>query len=278
MKICNCIDQREIDIHIDQWFNANMCAVLGAIINQLKDKGLTVSVTPGPASEIFSKNGFVKIIDSSAEILPDTHGTTIPYREYRAKSKEDKKFAGDINDIWSLCMKEFNFTDETLKISFLESLSEIFTNSKTHSGSDKIYTCGQYYPTKQIIEFTIADSGIGIQSSVNSYLKKMNQEQLIASDAIEWALQEGNTTMDTADTPGGLGLSVLFDFMQENGGKMQIVANDGYWCLENKNITKWNLDEAFKGTIVNIAIHMKDENEERRINTSGGEQNEHNHD
>ncbi|MDR4507873.1 MAG: hypothetical protein MRJ65_06500 [Candidatus Brocadiaceae bacterium] len=41
-----------------------------------------------------------------------------------------------------------------------ESIYEIFVNAQIHSETDFIYTCGQFFPNKHMIEFTIKDTGI----------------------------------------------------------------------------------------------------------------------
>jgi hypothetical protein len=51
----------------------------------------------------------------------------------------------------------------------------------------------------------------------------MNSDQ-----AIEWALQEGNTTRK-GSVPGGLGLKLIREFIAMNKGRIQIVSDRGYW-------------------------------------------------
>lgn len=104
---------------------------------------------------------------------------------------------------------------QALNKRFLQSLLEIFQNAAIHSQSGPgVFICGQFYPQKQRLDFTIADAGIGIRENVRQYTgrPKMN-----SCDAIRWALEEGNTTK-TGKQPGGLGLKLLKDFICLNKG------------------------------------------------------------
>jgi hypothetical protein len=65
---------------------------------------------------------------------------------------------------------------------------------------------------------------VGIRSKVRTYLKS----EISSGDAICWALKGGNTTR-TGSRPGGVGLKFLHDFVERNGGKMQIVSGDGFY-------------------------------------------------
>jgi hypothetical protein len=100
---------------------------------------------------------------------------------------------------------------------------------------------------------TIVDMGKTIKANVNDYLKT----NLTGCDAIQWALVDGNTTK-TGNVPGGLGLSIIFEFIKLNKGKVQIVSADGYWEYR-KGETEYKLFEnPFPGTIVNIEFNLDD--------------------
>ncbi|ABB32759.1 hypothetical protein GeomeDRAFT_2114 [Geobacter metallireducens RCH3] len=68
------------------------------------------------------------------------------------------------------------------------SLREMFRNVVEHSGAKRIGICGQYWPTKHMVEIAILDNGIGIKESL-----KNNPFLLIETDkdALNCALLPG---------------------------------------------------------------------------------------
>ncbi|WP_147473867.1 hypothetical protein [Chryseobacterium nematophagum] len=53
-------------------------------------------------------------------------------------------------------------------------------------------------------------------------------EDIDAKEAIVWAMKMGNTTK-TGSNPGGLGLAVIFEFIEKNKGKIQVISADGFY-------------------------------------------------
>lgn len=111
-----------------------------------------------------------------------------------------------------------------VKEKMTELIYELFVNAQIHSGTENIYTCGQFFPYKNKIEFTVVDTGVGFKEKVNH---KFNRK-LSAEQAIKWAVQDKNTTKDIT---GGLGLAMLKEFTDYNKGKIQIVSSDGYYLF-----------------------------------------------
>ena len=78
-------------------------------------------------------------------------------------------------------------------------------------------------------------------------------------DAIEWAITGDNTTRKLEDgKPGGLGLKFLIEFIELNGGKIQIASDTGYWSLASDGRARHRFSIPFPGTIVNIEINTAD--------------------
>lgn len=104
---------------------------------------------------------------------------------------------------------------------FYQSILEIFNNAVVHSKSKLgVFSCGQYFPQRNRLAFSVADLGVGIQENVNHYLKM----DISPEEAIDWATQDNNTTKN-ANIPGGLGLKLLREFIDLNGGCIQIVSD-----------------------------------------------------
>lgn len=140
------------------------------------------------------------------------------------------------------------------KNAIAEGIYEIFVNAQMHSQTKSIFTCGQFFPKKNKIEFTITDIGIGFKNNIN---KRFNSK-LNAVEAIQWAVKDTHTTK--IDTPGGIGLAKLIEFLKINTGKLQIISNEGYYEFSDNIEKKENFIGEFPGSIVNLQFNTDDSN------------------
>jgi len=246
----------ELDFSKTEWFEANLCAVLGSIINKIQSNLNNVELTnlKPNIENIFCRNHFLASFGGS--IIPDTTETTIKYRKNKLT---DEKF-----------IKEFLFSELILKSDFpklsliaqkeiARSIFEIYSNAVIHGDCDFVYSCGQYFPRKTPphIDFTIVDLGRTIKTNVNTYL---NNDKT-GKEAIEWAIEANNSTKPKINNiPGGLGLKLILDFVRLNKGKIQIVSSDGYWEMNKNTIKADDFKFEFPGTIVNIEFNLDDKN------------------
>ena len=125
-------------------------------------------------------------------------------------------------------------------------------HSRTRLG---IFSCGQLFPRKGLLNFTVADLGVGIRQNIQDYAGL----DLAAEDAIVWATEENNTTR-RGPIPGGLGLKLLREFIELNGGCLQIVSVAGFWQTENGTVSTARLGHPFPGTVGYIGINTADMN------------------
>lgn len=246
-------DDIEINMEKTVWFAADMCAAFGAVLYSLEKRLNTVNLTniSSDVKGILSKNGFLSRYGSVE--IPDQWGTTISYQQFDGKS--DRDFVRYIEN-------EFIHRSELPKMSvellkkFSESISEIFINAILHSQTQMgIFSCGQFYPTKNQLDFTVVDLGIGMRENI----KDLRGLDLSPEKAIVWAT-EGNSTTKRGRLPGGLGLKLLCEFIDLNEGSIKIVSDAGYWKRENQRIFTKSLSNPFPGTIVSIEINTADTN------------------
>lgn len=240
-----------LSVQLCQWFGANMSAVLGAILDKLSTNSIKITSDKPKIIEILQKNTF--LANYGYSIIPDTNHTTIRYLKLKAS---DSRYFGDyvMNEL--LSKRDFPNMSEGLKQKIFESIYEIFVNAQMHSQTEFIYTCGQLFPHKNEIEFTIVDSGIGFKKKiVDQFGLPVNSIQ-----AIRWALVNGNTTKQ--DVPGGIGLSVLTDFIKMNKGKFQIVSDEGFYEV-GETVSSQILQYSFPGTVVNMKFRTDDTNSYR---------------
>jgi hypothetical protein len=245
------LEDVEIDMSHCGWFDADMSAGFGALLYKLGADLNSPIITnlPNSVETILSKNGFLSTY--GRQKLRDKWGTTIPYRRFDAK--DDKSFAEYIEREF-MKRTEIPSMSKGLRKKFRESVFEIFSNAVIHSKTELgIFSCGQFFPNKHSIDFSVADLGIGIKKNVcdNTSL------DLTAEKAIVWATEASNTTK-RGPIPGGLGLKLLKEFINLNGGRIQIVSDAGYWCFSRGKTEVRPLAHAFPGTIVNIEINTAD--------------------
>ncbi|MGQ3891795.1 hypothetical protein [Legionella sp. CNM-4043-24] len=251
-KVKACLFETiEINFQDVNWFDADMCAAFGAILYNLGDKLNTIQFTnmSSQIEKILAKNGFLSHFGYRQ--ISDNWGTTISY--HRFDVKDDRAFAEYVVNEF-LQRPEIPTMSPLLRNRFQKNIFEIFNNSVTHSNTKLgIFSCGQYFPNRHTLNFSIVDLGIGIRQNIqNNIGLKLTDEE-----AIIWATSDRNTTK-RGQVPGGLGLKLLSEFIDINGGCIQIVSECGYWSRKQGKIKTEKLIAPFPGTVVNIEINSND--------------------
>ena len=263
-------DQIIIDMKHVSWFDANMCAVLGAILykssHRNNNTNRLVDIQPR-VKGVLAKNGFSNHYGESP--TGDYWNTTIAYRRFDSdptigshEGASASQFSGtavlqfrEYARTELLRNPEINNLDPLILLHLKRSIFEMFDNAAVHSNTrEGIFSCGQYYHKKGRFSFTVADLGIGIDESLRKHLNiKLSPEK-----AISWALQTGATTkLRSHDRMGGSGLSIIREFIESNGGCVRIISNKGYCEVVDGNCNQDSLSEAFPGTVVSITINPK---------------------
>lgn len=260
------MEQISIDFSNNTWFEANLCAVLGAILSDAGNRfnEITIANLAGKQKDIFSRNHFLASL--GGEKIADYNDTTIKYRRNKLS---DDRLIKEFLDKELINKPDFPTLSSAARNEIIRSIFEIYSNAIIHGDCTEVFSCGQYYPRKTPphIDFTIVDMGKTIKSNVNEFL----QEDLSGIEAIKWALEANNTTKPKEkNIPGGLGLKLICEFARMNKGKVQIVSSDGSWQLAGKQEESLMLHYPFPGTIVNLEFnlddpsfyYLKEENEE----------------
>lgn len=263
INYCNKLYFNEIilDFEENTWFEANLTAVLGAILDKTRNNINNVKIInlTNRVEESLRKNNFLS--SYGFDTMPDKHDTTIKYR--RNKIEEDRLIK-EFLDVELISKQDFPKLSAALRKEIIKSIFEIYSNAVIHGNCEFIYSCGQYYPSKTPprLDFTIVDIGNTIKKNVNDFLKANQNgvDTILGTEAINWAVSGNNTTKPKENNiPGGLGLKLIKEFISLNKGKIQIVSADGYWEMskDKKNETK-SFEEEFPGTIVNIEFNLDD--------------------
>lgn len=243
------------DIHLEfhKFFAANMSAALGAVLDKFTANLNSIhfdSIDP-QIEAILLKNNFLTYFGKQKAV--DTNKTTIKYQ--RLDSTDGRYFKSYvIKELIEGHNSDLPQMSKGVKEKIVEAICEIFVNAQIHSETEFIYTCGQFFPNKNKIEFTIVDIGIGFREKIN----KRFETNLRAIKAIKWAVEEKGPAKEGIS--GGLGLAVLREFVTANKGKMQIVSNDGFYQFNNTGEIQKEFRGEFPGTIVNLQFRTDDDN------------------
>ncbi|MFO0793046.1 MAG: hypothetical protein U0586_03180 [Candidatus Brocadiaceae bacterium] len=238
-----------IELGLSQWFAANMCSALGGVLDKITEnlneiKFVNISEK---IKIILMKNDFLSHYGFNR--IVDINNTTIKF--LKLKPTDGKYFHLFVtNEL--LSRPELPCISLPLKKKMTEAIYEIFVNAQIHSETKNIYTCGQFYPQKNIIEFTITDTGIGFKNRINQRFKR----NLTSIQAIQWAINECHTTK--IGISGGLGLALLKEFIGKNKGKFQIISDDGFYQYDSNGEDIRLFRGAFPGTIVNLQFKTDD--------------------
>jgi hypothetical protein len=240
------------------WIDANMCAPFGALLwsyfnsREAQGKETRILNMNSDIENIFEKNGFLSDICRDSAKKPDTNKTVIEYRRFRNCDSSLFKEYVENHFIEKHIGCHIPEMKVPLKKKFRESIFEIFENAVFHSQTRLgIFACGQYFPRKELLNFSITDLGIGIRNNLYQNLR-LNYEP---ERAISWALDGVNTTRQClGGTPGGLGLKLIKNFIYNNKGKMMIISDGGYWSFKDGKEDLRRLRLVFPGTTVNITI------------------------
>jgi len=184
---------------------------------------------------------------------PSHKDSTLPI--FCLKSK-DKDSAIEYIENQILIRKEVPHMTERLKkdirVSFFEIFNNIFNHSESPIGG---VVCGQVFPTDHTVKIVFYDTGIGVANKV------LNHKTDLKSDveAIEWALERGNSTLgETIGQPRGLGLYLIQEFIKINTGIFRISANSGALMEKDGKRSKGMLSLPLHGTIIDITIKTQE--------------------
>lgn len=237
------------------FLEANLCAVLATIIEILEASGKTVRLCnfKNQVETILRKNGF--LLPYGYEPIIDHYHTSIRYQKFNPKNTgDDSNFETYIqNEL--LNKSDFPSHSQLLGKNITTRIFELYENARTHGLCHYIHACGQYFPKMQDkpLNITIVDTGRNFQENISGFLGR----SLSAVDAIDWAMKNGNTTK-SGNISGGLGLDLIFQFIQHNKGKIQIISANGFWEWHRGTVTKQLMPHHFNGTIANLRFNLND--------------------
>jgi hypothetical protein len=240
-----------IQIMLVIWFNANMAAPLGAVLDLLEDNlnDIDFNHIDNNIKIILQKNGFLSHFGYPHQA--DVHGTTIQYQKMKP---DDGRYFREYVRVQFLNRPELPNMSVGLRKKMTEAMLELFVNAQIHSETKHVYTCGQFFPKCHTIEFCIVDTGIGFKQK---FIRRFNKK-ISSVEAIRWAVKDRNTTK--VGVSGGIGLAILSEFIKLNNGRLQIISDRGFYQYDRSGEQVEKLAKRFPGTIVNVLFRTDDAN------------------
>lgn len=223
--------------------------------------------------ELFHQKGSEIIFNGGTEKF-NKHLDNIKFKRYWEPGFNREEFTIG-NNHSTLCLWKINkeriepyakFAQSYFEENFLKNknllpiganLSEVFNNIFDHSQAEISYIITQYFPNKKLLSFALCDLGIGIPTSVNSYLKSENKEVLADWVAIELATTLGFSVKSIPQNQGR-GLDNLMSMVKSLKGELLIISNDGILTYDTEKGVMIGTDNYnFNGTLIKVIINEK---------------------
>jgi len=246
-------DTITLDFQANTWFDANLLPVIYAIVEFGRGKGITSLYLNQPDCKLHRlliRNGFAKYCFGLSH-QPLQQETAIPFKTFRATDTYGFSAYMDAE-----LLRYFPDMDFSIKRAISTYIQELFGNAQIHGICSHVYTCGQYYFQNHKMDFTIVNLGKTISDNVVEFLLELNVE--LPTNNIAWAVEPNHSTK--RNYSGGIGLTLMRDFIRFNRGKFQIVSGNEFWELNGKTEYTRNFEMPFPGTIINIEIDQNDKN------------------
>lgn len=231
--------------------DANLAALILAIVHKLKEENkIFIFVILADHMGIFFRNGLMSHLQNKGNENPygDDRHSSIPLMTFSID--DDEKFCKYLrSDFFG--HRGLDDLSHTVKTNLSSHYEEIFTNVGLHANTTApIYSCGQYFPEKKVLKFTLVDIGDGFLKKIADKTKgQINNDK----DAIVWALRDLNTTKNIAAFgPGGTGLKELKKYCAENNGSLHICSGNGYVNFFKERNMEHTLPIVFKGSLINL--------------------------
>lgn len=262
-------DELIIDFSFATFIRNHYLSIIGMGLEVVQNRGIKVVIKKPRSQKVLDtlqKIGFLSKFCEEKD-GDDTYRTMLRYTNIPLEN-----YDLPLQEFYSYFIAQFtgkidNLSPKLLN-KILQKIFELFSNVFRHSDSALgLFCSGQFYPSREKFNFTIVDNGVTIKTNVNRYLSKefiknrstadkifgTKYEPRNGVDAIKWALEDKHSTTGE----GGLGLSLLMEFITISGGSIEIISNDGYYSIKDGREGFKKLEESFEGTIVSIELNTE---------------------
>ncbi len=227
-------------------FDTNMLPIIGAYVEYGAQNYRIVSrdynESTSKIHQLFLRNNFIKSgCGGSYKPLPNE--TAISFQVFHPD--EVKKFAMYLE---AQLMRYFKEMQKAAKRRLIAYMQGLFENAREHGECEKIYTCGQYFPSMRKMDISIVNTGTTIKESVSFSMRRSMRR--LPAHCIEWAIKPEHAL--------STGLAKVYEFVYHNNGKFQIISGNEFLELNEQILRMEILDYSFPGTIINFEMDEKD--------------------
>lgn len=250
-----CRDYSNTTIHIDfydlNWVDANLSSLFNAMLYKLnKEQNLTFAADMEfvrSRFDILFRNGFL----TDGRAADDIQRSAVPNAQFAFDDKDG--FCGYISQ-QLIKHRGMPWMSSQIEEQIQEDLLEIFCNSHHHANTkEPFFIAGQYYPKLKTLKLTMVDLGDGFLPRINIATQGEIKTDL---DAILWTLSGNSTKLYFDQTPGSLGLTSMYKYVQQNRGNLDIISGYGYWSSSFDNTLAFRggrvIETPFVGTTINL--------------------------
>lgn len=262
-------DEIIIDFSFATFIRNHYLSIIGMGLEVVQNRGIKIVIKKPKKQSVLitlQKIGFLSKFCEEKD-GDDTYRTMIRYTNIPLENYDLPQ-----QEFYSYFIAQFtgkidNLSPKLLN-KILKKILEVFSNVFRHSDSALgLFCSGQFYPSRNKFNFTIVDNGVTIKTNVNRYLAKefiknrstadkifgTKFEPISGIEAIKWALVDTHSTTGK----GGLGLSLLMEFITISGGSIEIISNDGYYSIKDGQESFQKHEESFEGTIISIELNTE---------------------
>jgi hypothetical protein len=221
------------------WLDANQCALLGAMLHDLREqRGLSFSVDGDVVRKRFAvllQNGFLQDATDSKWMCNST--TSVQMQSFA--TTDTLGFESYVTNCLLQQPDMGTSCGATEQGNIVSHLLEVFTNVRRHAETERpLFVCGQYYPKTQQLKFSLVDLGRGYLGPIQDFTNRAQYQHigppvLLAENALRWALAEKNSSLPTRR--GGVGLKVLRDYCIGRGGELHL-SSDGCYLTGRRGL------------------------------------------
>jgi hypothetical protein len=244
-----------LDFYDCEWIDANLCALLEAVIYKLHhEQNITFSTDFDFLTkkfDVFFRNGFVK----DGTKYEDEQKSTLPTQSF--ETLDSTGYYKYVNE-HLMCHRGMpKLTDELLS-RIKDDLLEIFSNTHLHAYYNwekkyPFFVAGQYYPKQHQLKFTMVYLGDGFLPRIKLATQNKVTNNL---DAIKWAIDGNSSKFAIEKTTGGTGLSSILEYCKANNGTIDIITGNAYWSTEFEKTILFKdgrlIENPFFGTTINL--------------------------
>jgi len=238
-------------LRVSGWVEGNLCAAIAVVLARHAVGGPAADwvVEDDAVALHWRRNGFGGEFGLTPR--PDAYETAIPFRRFA--QGETRAASAYLSEYFRPGTRGLPDMTERLLEQFRVQLLEVVQNASDHAEAEAgVYSCGQYFPHKHLMLYTIADTGIGFAERARRSLG----ERSAPEEAVSRALAGRSTKRGVV--PGGCGLQIIREFARLNQGRLIVVSDAAYWEEGPDGVKVDRLQSPFPGTAVTLEVRTDD--------------------